>query len=180
MKNLLCVPINGMAGSGKDTFAAMAAEHVESIGADIVVHNVSSVDRVKQAARLLGWHGDKDNKSRQFLSDIKDLATAYSNSPFKYMTGHVERANRAIVFLHIREPEEITAIVEWCKTHMIHCQTLKISRTSVDIVDNNTGDVGSTLPYDYDIQVNNNLALAELRLAAEEVVNTWIEKYKLT
>ena len=35
--------------------------------------NISSVDKVKEAAKVLaGWNGEKDEKSRKFLSDLKD------------------------------------------------------------------------------------------------------------
>ncbi len=71
--------INGMGGSGKDTFVEFCAKH----GA---VTNISSVDKVKEAAKILvGWDGAKDEKSRKLLVDLKKLSIDYNNYPTKYI-----------------------------------------------------------------------------------------------
>ena len=47
------VIINGGGGSGKDTFVEFCAKHAKVI-------NISSVDKVKEAAKILvGWNGEK-------------------------------------------------------------------------------------------------------------------------
>ena len=49
--------INGTGGSGKDTFVEYCSEFAK-------VTNISSVDKVKEAAKILvGWNGEKDEKS---------------------------------------------------------------------------------------------------------------------
>ena len=59
------VVINGSVGVGKDTFVQFCAEYAP-------IMNISSVDKVKEAAKVLaGWNGEKDEKSRKFLSDLK-------------------------------------------------------------------------------------------------------------
>ena len=53
------VIINGTGGAGKDTFVSFCSEFVK-------VLNVSSVDKVKEAAKILvGWNGEKDEVSRK-------------------------------------------------------------------------------------------------------------------
>ena len=102
------IVINGAGGVGKDTLCDLAAKHFR-------VYNISSVDPIKEIARMCGWDGSKDDKSRRFLSDLKALTIAYNNFPTvwakeRYL-GFLESDNE-IMFLHIREPEEIAKFVE--------------------------------------------------------------------
>ena len=48
---------NGMARSGKDTFAALMNEFVPT-------KKYSSIDYIKEIAKLCGWNGQKNEKSR--------------------------------------------------------------------------------------------------------------------
>ena len=50
--------INGSAGVGKDTFVKYVKESY-TLG---TIVNVSTIDDVKRAARILGWDGIKDEK----------------------------------------------------------------------------------------------------------------------
>ena len=109
MKNKIIV-INGTGGSGKDTFVEFCKEHV-------IVFNHSSVDIIKQAASIMGWDGKKDDKSRKFLSDLKALVTEYNDGCFKHIVELVKeftnvKEDDCILFLHIREPEEIKRVVD--------------------------------------------------------------------
>ena len=106
MKKIVLV-INGAGGVGKDTLCDLAARHYK-------VYNISSVDPIKDIARSCGWDGRKDDKSRRFLSDLKALTIAYNDFPTvwakeRYL-GFLESENE-IMFLHIREPEEIEKFV---------------------------------------------------------------------
>lgn len=42
---------------------------------DNLCYNLSSIDLPKKMALLCGWDGVKNNDSRKFLSDLKDLIT---------------------------------------------------------------------------------------------------------
>ncbi len=75
MANKLII-INGVARSGKDTFIDI----FKSLNPNTI--NISSIDKVKELAREMGWDGTKDDKSRKFLSDLKDLWTDYNNNIF--------------------------------------------------------------------------------------------------
>ena len=63
MKNIII--INGTGGSGKDTFVEFVSKYSK-------VFNFSSVDKVKEVARVIGWSGTKSEKDRKFLSDLKN------------------------------------------------------------------------------------------------------------
>ena len=97
--------INGSGGVGKDTFVELVSKVF-----NLSVMNFSSVDKVKEIARIIGWTGGKTEKDRKFLSDLKLLCTDYNNMPFNSMSEKVKEfteSDAAMLFLHIREPEEI-------------------------------------------------------------------------
>lgn len=103
----IALVINGRGGVGKDTLCDLAAKHYK-------VYNISSVDPIKDIARMCGWDGRKDDRSRRFLSDLKALTVAYNDYPTvwakeRYL-GFLE-SEYDVMFLHIREPEEIEKFV---------------------------------------------------------------------
>ena len=97
--------INGSGGVGKDTFVEYCNEFTR-------VKNISSVDKVKEAAKILvGWNGEKDEKSRKLLSDLKLMSIDYNNYPITYIKQQSEEFKNSkeqqIMFVHIREISEI-------------------------------------------------------------------------
>ena len=107
--------LNGSGRSGKDSMCNFVADEYEDD--NFMVVNISSVDQIKQCAKLLGWNPtSKTELDRKFLSDLKDLATNYNDSPFNYEKKRIEdflkSAKQGIMFIHIREPEEIRKLVE--------------------------------------------------------------------
>ena len=106
--------INGRGGCGKDTFVELCAKHVPKY----MCLNISTVDKVKEIAKLCGWDGGKEDKDRKFLSDLKALLTEYNDLPhqsvlrdialFKaWLETYDMDPDEAIVFIHCREPEAI-------------------------------------------------------------------------
>ena len=77
--------INGTGGSGKDTFVKFCSKFAK-------VTNISSVDKVKEAANILvGWNGEKDEKSRKLLVDLKKLSIDYNDAPTNYIKDEYEQ-----------------------------------------------------------------------------------------
>ena len=64
------IAINGSNGSGKDTFVEFCLDYIHSAYDNIEVHNISTIDPVKNVAKVFGWDGVKDNKSRTFLVEL--------------------------------------------------------------------------------------------------------------
>ena len=106
--------INGRGGCGKDTFVELCAKQVPKY----MCLNISTVDKVKEIARLCGWDGGKEDKDRKFLSDLKALLTKYNDMPHQSILYSVKMfeaglktfdldPDEAIVFIHCREPEAI-------------------------------------------------------------------------
>lgn len=107
MKKFVFV-INGPGGVGKDTLCAMAAKHFK-------VRNVSSITPIKEIAAKCGWGGEKTDRARKFLADLKALTVAYNDYPTKWITeAYTEflSSDDEIMFVHIREGEEIRKFVQ--------------------------------------------------------------------
>ncbi len=143
MKNIIV--INGYGGSGKDTFVEFVSKYNK-------VYNFSSVDKVKKIAKLIGWDGQKDEKSRKFLSDLKKLTTDYNDMSFNSIKDAINDFNNSdkeIMFIHIREPKEIKRIVD-----IYGAKTLFIKRDDIKKVTSNDSDA-SVENYNYDYVINN-------------------------
>lgn len=147
------VVINGSATAGKNTVVEMAGEC-----ADTLVYEISTIDKVIEAANILGYSGIKDNKSRKFLSDLKDLATEYSNHSFNYVLDRVYRLrsklksedrDSCVFFVHVREPDEIDKLKAHYKGK---CVTLLIDRPFDSIPDNHADQDVKNYNYDYIIK----------------------------
>ena len=107
MKKAVIV-INGAGGVGKDTLCDLAAKHFK-------VRNISSVDPIKDIAKMCGWDGRKDDRSRRFLSDLKKLTVDYNDFPTVWARERYSEfllSEYEILFVHIREAEEIEKFVK--------------------------------------------------------------------
>ncbi len=103
----LAIVINGVGGVGKDTLCAIAAKHYR-------VRNISSITPIKEIAAACGWAGEKTDRARKFLSDLKRLTVEYNDFPTKYLAEQYQsflESEEEILFVHIREPEEIEKFV---------------------------------------------------------------------
>ena len=153
---------NGMARSGKDTFAALMNEFIPT-------KKYSSIDYIKEIAKLCGWDGQKDEKSRKFLSDLKVLTSQYNDLPFKKIQEEIEKFNNddvhKILLVDIREPEEIKKL---CNTYG-SVKTILIRRNSVKNITSNMADAG-VFDYDYDFIIENNGTIDELKNSVKNFV----------
>ena len=154
------VIINGTGGSGKDTFVSFVSKYNK-------VYNFSSIDKVKEIAKEIGWDGGKTEKDRKFLSDLKRLTTEYNDMAFNSIKDAVNRFNNTdeeIMFIHIREPEEIQRAKDTFNT-----KTLLIKREGLDLIESNFSDA-NVEKYDYDYIINNT-TLEDLEEKAKNFYN---------
>ena len=172
--------INGSGGVGKDTFVEFVEmiPTFEFIGKNenstvwfknLEIRNYSSVSKVKEIAKIIGWNGEKTERDRKFLSDLKLLTTEYNNMPLndmkKYTRSFMNSADiNRILFLHIREPEEIAKAVNEFKEYNV--KTILVRRDSIKHITSNMADE-NVYNYNYDIVINNDSTLEELRKKAE-------------
>lgn len=160
------VIINGFGGVGKDTFVRECAKYA-------LIKNMSSVKRVKEAAKLLGWKGGKEEKDRAFLCDLKDLSERYNDAPFRDMKTEYhwcrEHTPTEILFLHIREPEQIERAKE-----AFQATTVFIHRPDVKKIVSNHADA-EVAEYEYDYYVVNDSTIEALSNKAHEFVQ-WLRE----
>ena len=153
--------INGTGGSGKDTFVEFCSEFAK-------VTNISSVDKVKEAAKILvGWNGEKDEKSRKLLVDLKQLSIEYNDSPTQYIKEQYDKFmenDSEYLFIHIREIEEIEKIKK-----LLNAKTLLIRNPRVALITSNNSD-GNVYKYEYDFTIENDGTLEDLKQKAKNFV----------
>ena len=154
MINKTKIIINGSGGVGKDTFVDYCRIFAN-------VTNVSSVDKVKEAAKILGWTGGKSEDDRKFLSDMKLLSTGYNNFPYEYLKENIakfmEDKSSNVLFMHIREPEEIDKIKK-----EFGCITVLVQNINKRRIDSNMADA-NVCNYEYDYVINNDYDLNRLK-----------------
>ena len=160
---------NGMARCGKDTFAKFLNDIVPTL-------KYSSIDKVKDIAKLCGWDGGKTEKDRKFLSDLKLLTTEYSNMAFEAIKSKVneflEDSQYVVMLIDIREPAEI----EKAKI-AFGAKTILIENKNVKTISSNMADE-NVFNYTYDYTVKNNGTLDDFRENVEEFVSTVIQNGK--
>ena len=106
MKKTVIV-INGAGGVGKDTLCDIAAKHRR-------VTNLSTIMPIKDIARECGWAGEKTDRARKFLADLKAVTVAYNDYPTVWAIERYREflaGENEVFFMHIREPEEIGKFV---------------------------------------------------------------------
>lgn len=153
--------LNGSGGVGKDTFVSLVSKYIPTI-------HFSSVTKVKEVAKVIGWNGGKTEKDRKFLSDLKLLCTAYNNMPLNSMKEKVSEflnSDAKALFLDIREPNEIEIAKRTFKA-----ETVLIKRDSVKHITSNMADE-NVFNYQYDYVIENNGDMNDLDNAAKMFVN---------
>lgn len=152
MMNKKIYVINGYAGSGKDTFV----EFVSYFGKTM---NISSVDKVKEAAFILSTENQKDEKYRKFLSELKKLSDEYYNSSDNYIHKKVLefiKSDNIFMFVHIREPENIE---KFCRKY--NAISILVKNENVKSITSNESDK-NVENYNYDIIIDNSGSVIDL------------------
>lgn len=170
--------VNGAPGAGKDTFCS----YVKEIMPFHYCQVISTVDFVKQIAYLCWWNGEKTPKDRKFLSDLKDLLTAWGEVPIKKCLIQIEEfetffksyeldPSDGVTFLMAREPSDIYVL-----SHIIpNCKTLIVRNSNAEAQTTSNHADAEVLNYNYDIEIDNNGDLENLKKEA----NSFIIKEKL-
>ena len=145
--------INGKGGIGKDS---LVDEYLKGHRGE----SISAADAVKEAAKVLGWDGRKSDADRKFLSDLKALSIKYNDFPLKDILykfyGFIRDVKGDVLFIHIREPEEI----EKCKRNIEYTDMARV-KTLIVITDGEQHTYGNASDdnvedYNYDIKFLNH------------------------
>ena len=176
--------LNGAKGSGKDTFVRACICAVGDYGSSkkvglqklwptmVYVHNLSTIERIKEVGNDLGWNGVKDEKSRKFLSDLKDAWSGYNNGPENFCIEEVVRApNRpSAFFIHCREPDNIDYLKKRFEELGISVTSMVIrnEKAEAEGVSNHADE--HVLDYAYNFSIDNNGSLEDLIISAEKYI----------
>jgi hypothetical protein len=167
LKNQIFI-INGSGTSGKDTFVQLAQEIFNK---NFNVYNISSVTRIKQALRLLGWDGiSKFENDRKFMSILKILSDHFYNHSEEYMLSEWRKFQpNYLGFFHIREPEKIESFKNQLKKYEINPYTILVKRDNINSFNNRADQ--NVENYDYDFIIENNGSFAQLQDKCFNLIN---------
>ena len=169
----MIIIINGAATSGKDEVVSIASKLYSILD----VFNLSTIDTVKKAcSQYFGFNPNvKDEKSRKFLSDVKDAWTEFNDGPFNNIVAYIKRLdihfNKYIVFVHCREPDEIQKFKDY---YGDKCVTLLIKRPDITIPHNHADQ--NVNMYKYDHYINNHGSINDLQEKVKEFINIILQK----
>lgn len=162
--NKRVIVINGSGGVGKDTLVELASESFR-------VYNVSSITPIKEIALQCGWDGSKDDKSRKFLSDLKALCIEYNDYPTVWAKKKYDEflnSDYQLMFLHIREPQEIAKFVKATDGEALTLLVRGGERMSKSHYGNASDD--GVENYEYDYYFMNDKTLSEARVNFTELL----------
>ena len=159
----LAIVINGSGGVGKDTLCTMAESAYR-------VRNISSITPIKEIAAQFGWHGEKNDRARRFLADLKRASVLYNDFPTNWVYNEYQQflsSDEELLFVHIREPEEIRKFVALtegrARTLLIRGGARFAARRRGRRYGNAADD--GVEAYSYDYYYRNDLPLAETQQA---------------
>ena len=183
------VIINGKPQSGKDTFCKYAQGYCDDDeSANTLI--ISSVDPLKEMLTQLGWDGTKTDKIRDMLMDMKQLWVQNQDGPTMFLFNNILEFHKActgednIVFVHIREPEEIKKLVNALTGFAsmgIDVISLLVIRKGGEDTPNQpaetrrSDDEAFINSYEYDVTINNDEDLIKLQELAAEFVDKLLE-----
>ncbi len=150
------IVINGVGGCGKDSL-------ISALNGTYKVHNKSSIDPVKEVATHCGWSGDKTDKSRKFLSDLKRLMTNYNEYPLQFLLKEQQYfidGDFDLMFVHIREPEEIEKFLKHSLTKTLTLLITPRAELQGKVYGNTSDD--DVANYNYDLVFCNDKPLEQI------------------
>lgn len=171
MGKTVVILINGYNGVGKDTLVDSA----KSITSESI-HNISTVDKIKEAAVILGWNGIKDDTARAALHDLKKLSNKYFNHSRSYVENFTRQHSNCFIFVHCREPLELEYFKKFIPEVKpdTECYSLLVTNDRVTPADN-AADQG-VFEFTYDFIVKNNSTIEDLQKEARNLLENIMEE----
>lgn len=145
LKEKIVIIINGKGGAGKDTVCDITSKFYRA-------NIVSAITPIKEIAMNYGWTGEKDKRSRKFLSDLKRAFIEYNDLPNRYLEAEYrkfEKSDSDILFVHIRENDQID---DFKRRVRLKCVTLLVRSSMIDdnsLYGNYSDDCVEEYKYDY-------------------------------
>lgn len=160
---MLVFIVNGKPTAGKTTFEKLFIEEVNKINKNKKVKIISSIDYVKELCYNF-WDGTKDEKARKGLSEMKKILNEWGDYCTKGTINKINNSDFDILFIDSREDKDIQFYKDYFGNY---AYTLFIDRNVQDIVSNDSDkNINSN---GYDIYINNNKTIEELRNKAKSL-----------
>jgi hypothetical protein len=181
-KKTVCVLIAGYAFTGKSTTARFMKEYLDSLNVSSTI--ASFAKGVKQTSQFLGWSGEKDSRGRQLLIDIGMAGRKYDKdtwcrTTFKYIIPDLEGYPFDFVLVEdCRFPNEIDYVKnDWTyQTYTVRIVAPNREGLKGTPLYDDISETSLTNEMEYDFYVDNTGSLEELKVKAEELVKTIIER----
>ncbi len=172
------VVINGKGSSGKDTLIDYLIDHSRF---DIM--NISSIDPVKKLLKAINCNDVvklKSDKDRKLMSDLKKAFDSYDDMSMNYLKDQLNiflTSNDDILFVHIREPENIERFIQYIINNIsvIPISVLVQSDRTENKIFNNSSD-DDVDKYSYDIIFDNSAPIEISGKAFQLEINNIIHK----
>jgi len=145
--------INGPAGTGKDTLIYIFRQFTSGA---LNVRTFSAVDEVKRyLIEHEGWDGiTKDAFWRNRMYEVKMEMVANGDRPTTYLyESAYATPDNSVVFLHIREPQEIVKILR----RIPEAETIHLDSTRVERFDNPADSQTSEFEYNHYLRNDGSL-----------------------
>ena len=116
---------------------------------------------------MVRWNGEKNEKARKLLVDLKQLSIQYNDYPTKYIEEQYKtfkESNSQYLFIHIREIDEIEKIKK-----LLDAETLLVTNPRVALITSNSSDA-NVYNYKYDYKIENSGSLEDLKQKAKEFI----------
>lgn len=115
--------------TGKDTFSNELNKYIRT-------EQISVVDKVKEIAKkMFGWDGEKDEKGRKLLSDLKDAWDTYNDGTILEVENWLERkkeTNTKVACIQVREYHSIEKMKKRFGGFTVHIKRPLIVQTGVE------------------------------------------------
>lgn len=170
--------VNGKGKSGKDSFESFVIDYAERLAATPVV-KISIIDYVKDIASYAGWDGGKTMEDRRFLCDLKKILTEWNDSPMQDLYSSIQdikehEGENVTIFIDMREPNDIERFEKICSSNGWRYSSVLIKRDELDNLSYGNSADDNVFNYFYDIIIENNGTLEDLRNSAEYFYNNYI------
>lgn len=173
--------LNGPGEAGKGEFLIQLGK--SNLKAKIKKH--SSITWAKAiATQHFGWTGEKDPLSREMLTNIQQAGIKYDDIPHKKLREalidffnfcDIHEIENPIFVTDIREPDQITRMVNWCTAVGWPCLTVRIQNTIKEQEAKEKlgkGDNQFDL-YKYDSVIPNNGTIEDFKKEINRDINLW-------
>lgn len=164
--------VNGQGGSGKDTFEKMVRDAGNEDCYNFYRYAKSSIIfPIKRIAESIGWKESKEMRDRLLLSRLKDLLSEYNDSPYQTLKKEIESYKEKGIenlFVDAREPSDIERLKK-----DFNATTILVKRGNMKHYGNHADD--GVFNINYDIVIDNNGTIAELKEKAKEFYFNYIK-----